>query len=987
VGVEDNFFELGGDSILSIQVVSRARKAGLRFVVKDLFVNQTIAALATVVGVMGGEPAEYVEIAGPAPLTPIQAWFFETHSVGLDHFNQSMTFELAELAELAGDVGAGALQQAVEEAVAHHEALRMRFALVDGSWVQDVAAGEAAAVFRRYDLSALDADAQQAAMEEAAVAAQTSLSITNGPLLRAVLFFMGPRRRSRLFVTIHHLAMDGVSWGILLGDLEQAYRQVAAGQPVDLGTGTTAYRAWARRLAEHVRSGGLDGDLEYWSRVPRRASAELPVDRDGPNTAGSARTLSVRLGRDATDALLHKVPATYRTQVNDVLLSGLGRALCEWSGRDHVLVGIEGHGREDILDDVDVSRTAGWFTTLFPVALSVGATSGWGAVLKSVKEQLRAVPHRGLSYGALRYLSVPESAAAALADDPRPQVTFNYHGQWDVGAGDAALFRARAEGLGEDHAPGSLRTHLLDVTGVVERGELELAWTYSTEVHDEATVRRLATRTIRALEEIVAHCASPDAGGRTPSDFPLARLDQAQVDAIAGDGREVEDIYQLTPLQAGMLFHSLVDTEGRAYLDQFRLRLDGACDERALGTALQRVVDRTPILRSSVVWEGVDEPLQVVHRNIVLPVVHEDWRQLEESEREQLLTEDLAAGMDLTRPPLMRLLIARLSGDEVLLVWTSHHILLDGWSLSQVIAEVCEQYAAIVAGRAPRLVARRPFRDYLQWLGGRDRREAEAHWRGVLSGFVSPSPLPYDRQPAEAHRAESSESVPVELSVEQSQLLHSVARRAGLTLNTVVQGAWALLLSRYSNEREVCFGTTVSGRPADLPGVEDMVGMFINTIPTRVGIDKDLGVRSWLHELQLGQVESRRFDFVSLAELQSWSDVGGGTNLFHSVVAFENYPVDGAAADEAGLAVRALEGVDTTSFPLTLSANLDDRLLFDLAYDPNLFDASTIERMAGHLVAVLEAVAADPDAALGDIDVLTPPERHQVLVAFNDTAL
>ncbi|MEA2566237.1 MAG: hypothetical protein QOD49_1414, partial [Actinomycetota bacterium] len=506
-------------------------------------------------------------------------------------------------------------------------------------------------------------------------------------------------------------------------------------------------------------------------------------------------------------------------------------------------------------------------------------------------------------------------------------------------------------------------------------------------VHDESTVRRVADEVIAALRGIVEHCAGPDAGGRTPSDFPLAGLDQAGVDRLIGTGREIEDVYPLTPLQAGMLFHSLVDTEGRAYLDQFRLRLDGACDERALGTALQRVVDRTPILRSSVVWEGVDEPLQVVHRNIVLPVVHEDWRQLEESEREQLLTEDLAAGMDLTRPPLMRLLIARLSGDEVLLVWTSHHILLDGWSLSQVIAEVCEQYAAIVAGRAPRLVARRPFRDYLQWLGGRDRREAEAHWRGVLSGFVSPSPLPYDRQPAEAHRAESSESVPVELSVEQSQLLHSVARRAGLTLNTVVQGAWALLLSRYSNEREVCFGTTVSGRPADLPGVEDMVGMFINTIPTRVGIDKDLGVRSWLHELQLGQVESRRFDFVSLAELQSWSDVGGGTNLFHSVVAFENYPVDGAAADEAGLAVRALEGVDTTSFPLTLSANLDDRLLFDLAYDPNLFDASTIERMAGHLVAVLEAVAADPDAALGDIDVLTPPERHQVLVAFNDTAL
>ncbi|HTC80900.1 MAG TPA: AMP-binding protein, partial [Acidimicrobiia bacterium] len=213
VGVEDNFFELGGDSILSIQVVSRARAAGLRITVKDLFVNQTIAALATVAGVMDGEPAACIEVAGPAPLTPIQTWFFETQSAGPEHFNQSMTLELAEL---AAGVDGEALQRAVDAVVAHHEALRMRFALVDGSWEQDIAPGEAAAIFRRCDLSDLDADARRAAMEEAAVAAQTSLNITDGPLLRAVLFLMGPRRRPQLFVTIHHLAVDGVSWRILL---------------------------------------------------------------------------------------------------------------------------------------------------------------------------------------------------------------------------------------------------------------------------------------------------------------------------------------------------------------------------------------------------------------------------------------------------------------------------------------------------------------------------------------------------------------------------------------------------------------------------------------------------------------------------------------------------------------------------------------------------------------------------------------------------
>ncbi|HWE07716.1 MAG TPA: amino acid adenylation domain-containing protein, partial [Solirubrobacteraceae bacterium] len=271
VGVEDNFFELGGDSILSIQVVSRARQAGLRLTSKDIFLHQSIAELATGLGAaLAPESVREDPVAGPVPLTPIQAWFFETHAETANHFNQSMTVELAE------DVDAGALERAMDAVVAHHEALRMRFALVDGSWVQDVAPSETAAVFRRCDLSALDAGAQQAAMEEAAVAAQTSLDITDGPLLRAVLFGLGPGRRPQLFVTIHHLAVDGVSWRILLDDLEGAYRRIAAGQPVDLGAGTTTYRAWAQRLAEYVASGGLDADLGYWSEVPRRASAELP---------------------------------------------------------------------------------------------------------------------------------------------------------------------------------------------------------------------------------------------------------------------------------------------------------------------------------------------------------------------------------------------------------------------------------------------------------------------------------------------------------------------------------------------------------------------------------------------------------------------------------------------------------------------------------------------------------------------------------------
>ncbi|MGH3933513.1 MAG: amino acid adenylation domain-containing protein, partial [Pseudonocardiaceae bacterium] len=779
--------------------------------------------------------------------------------------------------------------------------------------------------------------------------------------------------------------VDGVSWRILLGDLEQAYHQARSGAPVVLEPTGTPFTQWAHRLSGHVQSGALDDDLGYWSVLTDDALPDLPTDRAGANTAGSSRVVSVRLGREHTDALLHQVPGVYRTQINDVLLSALGWVLAAWIGRDRVLIALEGHGREEI-GNVDTSRTVGWFSTQFPVALTVAPGPDWGQTLKAVKEQLRAIPHRGLSYGALRYLT-PDSG---LDTHAQPQVCLNYHGQWDPTTDSGGFYRGWSGGLAPDHAPGTVRPYLLDVTGVVHHGELELGWTYCADIHDEATVRRLAEEMIEALGQIVAHCAQPGAGGATPSDFPLARLTQQQVDQIAVDGQHVEDIYPLTPLQAGMLFHSLVDADSGAYLDQIQLRLSGVSDAQALGAAGQRVVDRTPALRSAVVWDGVDQPLQVVHHRVTVPMAYYDWRDLPAGERDRelarVVAEDQAAGMDLTVAPLLRLIIATLTDDQVLLVWTSHHVMLDGWSLAQVFTEVREQYVATMHGRTPRLVTRRPFRDYLQWLGKQDQQQAEEHWCHVLSGFSTPTGLPYDRQPREAHRAESAETVRVTLPAQDSQRLQRFAQRGGLTLNTIVQGAWAVLLSRYSREPEVLFGTTVSGRPAELAGVESMVGMFINTVPTRVRVQNTTGVLPWLRELQDQQAESRPFDFVSLAQLPACSDLPAGINLFDSMIVFENYPFEAPPEGEPGLRIREVHARDSTSFPLCLRAYLAEHLGFDLGYDPRLFDALTVTAMAERLRMLLVGMAGEPEQPLSQLPWMSSAQQHQVLVEWNDTA-
>ncbi|MFD4658624.1 non-ribosomal peptide synthase/polyketide synthase [Kitasatospora sp. NPDC058444] len=966
VGLDDDFFLLGGDSILSIQVVSRARAAGLALSPRDLFRHPTVGALAAAAGsavtVAGTEP-----VSGEVGLTPIQHWFLDPNPPTAGHFDQSL------VVEAPGAVDPMALRRALAALWAHHDALRSRFTRgEDGAWRQHCAPAEEAAP----DLLEVHDHGTEAAVTEAAHA---SFRLDGGPLVTARLFTGTDGGRDRLLLAVHHLVVDGVSWRVLLEDLETAYRQAVEGRPLRLPTRTSSVREWARRLAEHTAAGGFAGQRAHWEAAARACARPLPVDGDGGNTAADLREVTVHLDRERTDALLREVPAVYRTRIDDVLLTALGRVLAEWTGRGTVAVGLEGHGREDrLFDGLDLSRTVGWFTSLFPVALDVPA-GDWGTALKAVKEQLRAVPDRGLGYGALRHLA----RDGALADAPAPGISFNYLGRFDWSADGAALVRAVPGGLGGAEAPGTERPHLLDVVARVEDGRLEIGWYYSAGRHRADTVTRLAQAMLDALEEIVAHCAEPGAGGRTPADFPLARLDQAAVDRIAGDGRSVADVYPLTPMQAGMLFHSLLDPDGDTYVNQVQLVLTGVTDPHALAEAWQRTADANAILRTRLSWQDGAEPLQVVQHRATVPVTHHDWtgRPAEQVERDtaRLLAEDRAAGLDLTEAPLLRLTLIRLTPTRVRVVWTFHHVLLDGWSAAQVFDEVCERYAALTAGRPPAPVQRAPYADYLRWLAGQDRAAVERYWRDTLAGFPAPTELPRDRRPAGAHRASSSATVRVALGAGLSERLRDTARRAGLTVNTVLQGAWALLLSRYGGGPDVVFGTIVSGRPAELPGVTTMVGLFINALPTRVRIDDRRPLLDWLREVQDHQSEARRHDAVSLAQLQGWSELPGGTALFDSIVVFENYPFDAESLTRHGLGVETESVLEPTSYPLSVVVAPGESIEVSLDHDPAAFDAATVERLGASLRTLLAGMAAGLDRPTGELPLLEAAEGRELV--------
>ncbi len=453
--------------------------------------------------------------------------------------------------------------------------------------------------------------------------------------------------------------------------------------------------------------------------------------------------------------------------------------------------------------------------------------------------------------------------------------------------------------------------------------------------------------------------------------------------------KHVEDAYPLAPLQEGMLFHDLYASHSRVHVEQVSIELHGDIDVDCLESAWDRVVDRHPILRTAFAWKNLEAPVQVVGRRVGLPFERKDWRSLGRDEQEQRLRshldEERRRGFLLSKAPLMRLGLMQTAADVHILVWSFHHLLLYGWSVGIVLKDVVDAYEALRRGHAAPLERPRPYRDYIAWLQRQDLVAAESFWRGALRGVTSPTPLPTKRSadaPSDAGSPYGDQSV--ELSPGTTSDLRALARKHRLTLSTIVQGAWALLLSRYSAETDVLFGTTVSGRPPDLLGVEGMVGLFINSLPVRAVVRRDALLVPWLLELQSQQVEREQYAYSPLVAVQGWSDVPRGIPLFESLLVFENFPVDASLAEErAGLRIGAVRGVEQSKFPLTVVAVVEASMTLKAFYDRTRFDAATIARLLGHLGTLLAAVGAKPEQRLGDLRFLTELEWRQLVVGSN----
>ncbi len=958
-GIHDNFFELGGDSIVAIQVVARASRAGLSLTPRQLFERQTIAELAAVAGSARPVTAEQGPVTGEVPLTPIQQRFFAGDPADPHHHNQALLLAVRTRPDAAR------LETAIATLLVHHDALRLRFHNTEDGWRQCAVEPDGRAPWTWIDLAALPEPAFRGMIEGACAAAQANFDLTAGPLLRAMLFDLGEDRPGRLLLAAHHLVVDGVSWRILLEDLQAAYEQAGSRQPVRLPTKTTSYKRWAENLAGEARSGALR-ELAAWTAALPGLAPPLPLDDPAaPDVeAGSAQVLTT-LTEEETEALLRGTLAGFRSGIQEVLVTCVALALAGWTGSRRVLLDLEGHGREELEKEMDLSRTVGWFTAIYPVELDLGAAVDPLAALKRVKEQLRAVPRGGVGYGLLRFL-----AGEAAAGLPRrgPEIAFNYLGQLDRALDTDALLQPARESAGPPRSQRQRRSHRLVLDSSVSGGRLQMAWTFGAG-HRRATIERVAAESLRFLQAVIELGRATETAAFTPSDFPLARLDQRTVDLLAGNDRDIEDIYPLAPAQQGLLFHAVSAPQSGAYVYQMACRLEGALDEESFAHAWQEVVARHAVLRTGFSWQAADEPLQVVRRRVAAPVERLDWSGAPAAEQparlDGLLAEDRRRGFDPARPPLARLALARIGEGSCWLVWTCHHLVIDGWSVPVLVREVLALCGAFAEGRPAALDRVRPYRDFIAWLADQDPSAAEGYWRQRLAGFRRPVQIGSDSAAGRsggttAHLA----SVPAGLSC----ALEELGRRHRLTLATLLQGAWALLLSDLGGTLDVVFGGVVSGRPPELSGSGDMVGMFINTLPVRAQVDLQAALLPWLAELQERQLAAQSYAHVPLAEIRRWSEVPSGLPLFESTFAFNNYPAGGPLTRSGGsMAIAEVRELEATSYALDLTvAATGGELSLRIMYDRSRFGGEEIQELVGSLLALLAAMTERPEGRLSD---------------------
>jgi amino acid adenylation domain-containing protein/non-ribosomal peptide synthase protein (TIGR01720 family) len=864
----------------------------------------------------------------------------------------------------------------------HHDALRMVYLREGDEMVQENKETGIPVLLSVHDLTKeIDADTAAIAIQSAAAAIQSGIDLANGPLLKLGLFRMNDG--CRLLIAIHHLVIDGVSWRILFEDIETLYRQIVQQQPLVLPLKTHSYRVWAESLLQYVNSNAHKHALPYWQDLTQRSLMPIARDHaDGRNTFGDTQSISFQLSKETTALLLTQAHVSFNTQINDILLAALLLSIHRQYGNDALMIDMETHGREAISLQVNVNRTIGWFTSFYPVLLEKidGSTA---AVIRHIKETLRRVPNNGIDYLVQQYL-----AEGSLLKDPHAQVSFNYLGQFDADISGNVFTMAR-ESAGSDIAPATARDYDWDVSGIITGAQLTMRLTYSTQQYNDATITSLMDVYKKSLLELIDYCCNYGKIELSPSDLTYKELSIAKLNELQ-QKYDLEDIYPLSPMQENMLFHSLMDLDSNHYFQQMSYIVEGRLDVKAIEKTMNDLIARYDVLRTLFVHDGHERPVQIVLKERKIDCLYKDVREeclqcQEEAVMLSYRSADMARTFDLRKDVLMRLTILQVSQQKFLFIWSHHHIIMDGWCMSIIVSEFSRLYAANMKAAIITLPAVVPYSKYIKWVEESDKQASTRYWSNYLDGYETLATLPKKEIAAIEKIPYSLAWEEFSIGKEQSKKMQKFSAEQGVTLNTLLQAAWGILLAKYNNVNDVVFGSVVSGRPTEIEGIETMVGLFINTIPVRVRYSPQDTVASLLQQVQQSTVESEQYQYQPLPEIQLLNQLGRG--LLDHIIVFEDYPgADKLNGEGQDYTVTGIELFEQANYDLMFIVIPGNEIRIKIDYNAHRYNKSTIQAITAHITNILDQLIADGFATLAGIEMITSQEKDMILHNFNDSA-
>ena len=978
IGINENFFEIGGDSIKALQIAARLQKYNLKLEIQKLFKYPTIKQLSYYIK-DNKKIVKQGEINGEIELTAIQKRFFEENLIDKHHFNQSVMLYKKE------GFNEDITREAFKEIIKHHDALRMVYKEGKRGVVQINKGIEESDI----DIKVCEINEKEyeERIESKIIQMQGSISLGYGPLMKVAMF--KTIKGDYLLIIIHHLVVDGVSWRIILEDFSRVYNLLKKRKVVELPLKTTSFKEWSKEIIEYSISKDLLKEKNYWRKIEEEKIDILPRDNEiEESKIRDSESITINLSKEETTNLLEKVNRAYNTEINDILLSALGLAMKEWTDRDKALIELEGHGREEIIKEIDVTRTVGWFTTKYPVILEAKENNDIGNLIKETKEMLRKISNKGIGYGILKYITSKENIKD-INFYLKPEISFNYLGQLDTEVSNE-LFELATISTGNERSIRGSRPYTLEISGFISKEELNISVGYNKTEYEEDSINKLLKKYKKSLERITTHCINKKETEMTPSDFSSSNIDSNTIASVYSKYgmNNVKDIYSLSPMQEGMLFHHVMDKKSSAYFEQVSMDINGELNLNLVEKSFNKLIKKYDVLRTVFIYEEVEKPRQVLLKARNTHVNYEDISSIKE-EKDKIVKEieqkDRENGFDLTKDIPMRITIIKTNDKKYRLIWSFHHIIMDGWCLGIIMKYFTEFYVSFKRGEEVKLESVTPYSQYIKWLETKDEEEGIKYWKEYLEEYEGQVSLPgaYNK----IDKKYKSEEYKISIESHKTEQLSNIAKKNNVTMNTIFEVLWGILLSRYNNTNDVVYGTAVAGRPAEILNVEEMVGLFINTVPVRIKHNEEETFQELINRTQIKGVKAREYDYISLAKIQRNS--GLKQDLINHVIAFENYPIEESMMegydDELGYKVEGIEFFQHTNYDFGIIIAPGNNLDISFKYNSCKYDKRSIERMSKHLQKIINQVIDNDEIKITDIDILTEEENREILFGFNNT--